>query len=104
MDKRHCYWVKIKDGCSQTAIRLISFGVYSLRHNYPIKICRIIGYDNKELAVVIDTSIGNLDIPVCIKIEDTEPLSFYDISKMDFLDEKLKNKIYKEVVATLEQV
>lgn len=97
--KQNVCWVKIK--CGQTAIRLISYGVYSLSHDYPIKICKAIGYDNQELAVVIDTSLGHVDIPICIRIEDTETLSAYEVSQMEFLQKDKRDKICNEIISYL---
>jgi hypothetical protein len=99
--KQNVCWVKIKDKCRQTAIRLISYGVYSLSHDYPIKICKAIGYDNQELAVVIDTSLGHVDIPICIRIEDTETLSAHEVSQMEFLQKDKRDKICNEIISYL---
>lgn len=99
MDKRRCYWIRIKDDCHQTAIRLISFGVYSLKHNYPLKICETISFEGQKIAVVIDTTLGFIDIPICIMIEDTEELTIWDVKKMDFLDKETKDKICKDIMS-----
>jgi hypothetical protein len=97
MDKRRCYWVRLKEVCPQTIIRLTSFGVSVRKHNYPLKICEAISFDNQRIAVVVDTTIGVIDIPICILMEDVEPLSVRELSKMDFLDKETKRKVAEDI-------